>query len=170
MMILTVHVGILWGIPSIMLFLLCPLPPLGHCITVIPLTALIPQKSKPHRYYYNGSPYLLNISFVPANNLSGTVTIDYTGYDTAGFSYSGKVQIKLSSTGGDTTPAQSGNLISSKYFQDVDISYSWAVPYIDSLYENGIISGSSSGSSKLYSPAANVTRGDFMLILYRLTI
>ncbi|MDD4564881.1 MAG: S-layer homology domain-containing protein [Eubacteriales bacterium] len=119
------------------------------------------------KYYYDGSPYLLNVAFVPANNVSGTVTIDYTGYDVNGLSYSGKIQIQLSSAG-TTTPTQPGTLVSSKYFKDVDTSYSWAVPYIDSLYEAGIIAGTtSSNDKKLYEPASRVKRGDFMLILYR---
>lgn len=128
------------------------------------------------KYYYNGSPYLLNVVFLPDKDLTGTVTIDYKGYDSNGAYYSGKVQIKLTSTGDTTptqptqpgnTPAQPGELISSEHFNDVTTDYSWAVPYVDSLYEAGIITGSSSGSTKLYSPAANITRGDYMLILYR---
>ncbi len=119
------------------------------------------------KYYYSGAPYILNIAFVPANNVSGTITIPYTGYDTDGLAYSGKVLINITNTG--TVPtAPSGTLVSSKYFLDVDTSYSWAVPYIDNLYENSIISGTgSSGTAKLYDPASNVKRGDFMLILYR---
>ncbi len=117
------------------------------------------------KYYYGGSPYILNVAFVPARNVSGTVTVQYTGYDKNDTSYTGKVQITFSAAG-TTTPDYS-NLVSSKYFSDVDISYSWAVPYIDSLYESGIVSGSSSGSTKLYSPGAQITRGDFMLILHR---
>ena len=125
------------------------------------------------KYYYGGSPYLLNVTFVPADNVTGTVTIAYTGYDLQGASYSGKVQINISSSSTPTptptpTPIDTSKLVSSKYFKDVDISYSWAVPYIDSLYESNIISGTTSGNgSKLYSPAASVTRGDFMLILYK---
>jgi hypothetical protein len=117
------------------------------------------------KYYYDGSPYLLNVAFVPANGFSDTATITYTGYDITGLSYTGTIKISSSSSG--QLPPNPSTLVSSKYFQDVDTSYSWAVPYIDSLYESSIISGSSSGSSKFYSPASQVTRGDFMLILYR---
>ena len=108
----------------------------------------------------------MNVAFVPANNYAGTVGIAYTGYDIQEISYTGTVQITVSSNG-TQTPIDTSNLVSSKYFSDVDISYSWAVPYIDSLYEDSIISGSTVGTSKLYSPASYVTRGDFMLILYR---
>jgi hypothetical protein len=129
------------------------------------------------KYYYDGSPYLLNVAFVPARGFSGTATISYTGYDVVGLSYNGTVQVSTSGTSGtgtapvDTpanTPVNPPVLVSSKYFSDVDTSYSWAVPYIDSLYEAKVISGSTAtGGSKLYSPATNVTRGDFMLLLYR---
>lgn len=124
------------------------------------------------KYYFDGSPYLLNVAFVPARSFSGTATISYTGYDIVGLSYNGTVQVSTSSNSGTVTtpvetPVNTPVLVSSKYFGDVDTSYSWAVPYIDSLYESKIISGSTSGSSKLYSPATNVTRGDFMLLLYR---
>ncbi|MDD4565836.1 MAG: S-layer homology domain-containing protein [Eubacteriales bacterium] len=119
------------------------------------------------KYYYSGAPYILNVAYVPENNVSGIVTISYTGYDTNGLAYSGKIQINITNTGtAPTTPV--GTLVSSKYFRDVDTSYSWAVPYIDNLYEKSIISGTgSSGTAKLYDPASNVKRGDFMLILYR---
>ena len=122
------------------------------------------------KYYYDGSPYILNVSFVPSNKFSGTVSITYTGYDITGSSYTGTIKITYSNitqTPDTSAPANPESLVSSKYFSDVDTSYSWAVPYIDSLYLSGIISGSSSGSNKLYSPASPVTRGDFMLILYR---
>lgn len=120
-------------------------------------------------YYYSGTPYLLSVSFVPAANYSGMITIDYTGYDKDGRSYDGKIQITLAS---DTTtvpiPTPAGiTLQRSKYFSDVDEAYSWAVPYIDNLYETGVITGAASGSSKLYSPAAYVTRGDFIYLLYK---
>lgn len=119
------------------------------------------------KYYYGGSPFLLNVSFVPADGVTGAVTISYTGYDKDELSYSGKVQINITSTGAPTTPGGSATLISSKYFKDVDLSYSWAVPYIDGLYDAGIISGSTSGTVKLYNPASSVTRGDFIYLLYK---
>jgi hypothetical protein len=101
------------------------------------------------KYYYSGAPYLLNVAFVPANNYTGPVTISYTGYDTDGLAYSGKVLVNVTSSG-----LPGGTLISSKYFKDVDTSYSWAVPYIDNLYENKIIAGTGSvGTAKLYDPA-----------------
>ncbi|HVI40008.1 MAG TPA: S-layer homology domain-containing protein [Anaerovoracaceae bacterium] len=119
------------------------------------------------KYYYGSSPYLLNVTFVPANDITGTVTISYKGYDTNDLSYTGKVQINITKPGTSVPTSGGITLVSSKYFSDVDISYSWAVPYIDNLYEAGIISGATSGSSKLYSPASYVTRGDFIYLLYK---
>ena len=47
------------------------------------------------RYYRNSSPRISQITFVPADGFSGTVTISYTGYDTAGESFTGNVIIRL---------------------------------------------------------------------------
>jgi S-layer homology domain. len=120
------------------------------------------------KYYYDSSPYLLNVTFVPANNVTGTVTVSYEAYGIDGSSFNGKVLINITSSGSSTTTWGGITLVSSKYFKDVDISYSWAVPYIDNLYEADIIAGTNTDTgSKLYSPASYVTRGDFILVLYR---
>ncbi|QOX65059.1 hypothetical protein FRZ06_17765 [Anoxybacterium hadale] len=127
-------------------------------------TSLVKSSEK---YYYSSSPYIQNVSFVPAKYVSGTVVIDYTAYDVRGISYTGKVQVTITSgTAGAGTDYS--NLPVSKYFKDVDQAYSWAVTYVDSLYEAGIISGTSTTNSlKYYGPSQNTTRGDFVLILYR---
>ena len=53
----------------------------------------------------------------------------------------------------------------SKYFSDVpEESWPWAVNEIDFLFEAGVINGTSPG---IYSPAAQIKRGDFMLMLVR---
>lgn len=52
----------------------------------------------------------------------------------------------------------------SLYFKDVTSAYSWAASYIDYLFEEGVVNGTGNNN---YSPANNVTRGDFMLMLYR---
>ena len=51
-------------------------------------------------YYRSGSPGLGQISFVPAQDSAGSVTIQYTAYDTRGNSFSGRVVINLSQGGG----------------------------------------------------------------------
>ncbi len=43
-------------------------------------------------------------------------------------------------------------------------SYAWAAPYLDLLYEAGVITGT---GGQRYRPADAVSRGDFMLMLYR---
>ena len=53
--------------------------------------------------------------------------------------------------------------LGSAYFTDMN-GYGWAASAADSLYEAGIVKGA--GSSK-YSPASNIKRGDFILMLYR---
>ena len=49
-------------------------------------------------YYRSSSPYLSNVSFVPASGFSGTADIRYTGYDTSGQSYTGTVSITVKGT------------------------------------------------------------------------
>ena len=115
--------------------------------------------------YYNGStPFLLNVAYVPSAGATGTTTISYTGYDVQGSAFSGKVQVNI---GGAATNPVTG-LIKSKYFQDVDEAYSWAVDYVDSLYTAGIVSGTgSSGGTKLFNPATKITRGEYMVLIFR---
>ncbi len=113
------------------------------------------------KYYYGSTPFLLNVVYVPGSGTAGT-TIDYTGYDTDGFAFSGKVQITVSGTAVNPT------LKKSQYYGDVDEAYSWAVDYIDTLSQNGIITGSTGLDGKKYFyPAAKIKRGEFMLLLYK---
>ncbi len=46
-------------------------------------------------YYAGSSPSLSNITFVPAKDYTGTVTIEYTGYTTNGTTYKGIVEIAV---------------------------------------------------------------------------
>lgn len=46
-------------------------------------------------YYRSSSPYLSNITFVPASGWTGTANIDYTGYDTSGRRYTGTVSVTV---------------------------------------------------------------------------
>jgi len=117
------------------------------------------------KYYYGSTPFLLNVAYVPATSATGTTTINYTGYDTQGFAFSGKVQISISGTGETTVDP---TLKKSKYFGDVDEAYSWAVDYIDTLSQNGIITGSTGEDGKKhFYPSAKIKRGEFMLLLYK---
>ncbi|MDR2671076.1 MAG: S-layer homology domain-containing protein [Oscillospiraceae bacterium] len=54
--------------------------------------------------------------------------------------------------------------VRSKYFDDVDEHWPWAVSEIDALYEAGVVKGT---APRVFTPAANITRGDFTLMLVR---
>lgn len=100
-------------------------------------------------YYPGGTPSLSQVTFVPKVGYQGTVTILYQGFDTQGSTYSGRVQIQVRSSN------------ASRYFSDLG-NYSWAVPAVDFLYENGVVGGVGGGR---YGPAQSVTRGDYVLML-----
>jgi hypothetical protein len=107
------------------------------------------------KYYKTSSTADIdNVSFVPGAGYVGTATLTYTGYDTDGESFPGTIKITIAAV------APTASL----YFKDVNTSYSWAVTAIDYLYKASIVNGTGSG---IYSPAAKITRGDFMLMLSR---
>ena len=107
------------------------------------------------KYYYDDTPSISRITFVPYKDYYGTVTIKYKGYNVDGLSFTGSIKVEVVSM-----PETEGSL----YFKDVDKSYSWAASQIDYLLEEGVVYGTGNNN---YSPAQNVTRGDFMLMLYR---
>jgi hypothetical protein len=118
------------------------------------------------KYYYGSTPFILNIAYVPASSASGTTTINYTGYDTSGYAFTGKIQISINGTGTTTTPAT--GLKKSTYFKDVDEAYSWAVDYIDKLYQDGVVAGSTgTDGAKHFYPETKIKRGEFMLLLVK---
>ena len=99
------------------------------------------------QYYRSSSPLLSNVTFVPAKNYSGTVSIQYTGYTSAGKSYTGALVIHIKNP-----------------FADMSSDYSWAVPAVSYLYNNDIIAGTGDGK---FSPGSNMTRGNFILMVYK---
>ena len=105
------------------------------------------------KYYRNSSPYLSSVSFVPSANTKGKVTIPYTAWDADGNEYDGNVVIKVRPKEGK-----------SEYFIDITVNFYWAGPAVDYLYENSISMGIGGNQ---FSPQTNITRGDFMLMLYR---
>lgn len=107
------------------------------------------------KYYYNSTPYLSDVTFVPYKDYYGTVEISYTGYNIKGDSFTGTVKIEVISM-----PETEGSL----YFKDVSKDYAWAAAQIDYLFEKSIVSGT---GNNYYSPSQNMIRGDFMLMLYR---
>ncbi len=107
------------------------------------------------KYYYDRTPYLMHVTFVPYRDYYGTLEIEYTGYNIKGDSFTGTVKIEVISM-----PETEGSL----YFKDVTKDYAWAASQIDYLFEKSIVSGTGNNN---YSPAQNMSRGDFMLMLYR---
>ena len=107
------------------------------------------------KYYYDKTPYLMNVTFVPYKDYYGTLEIEYTGYNVKGDTFTGIVQIEVVSM-----PETEGSL----YFKDVTKDYAWAASQIDYLLEKGVVTGTGNNN---YSPAQNMIRGDFMLMLYR---
>ena len=105
------------------------------------------------KYYLDSEAYLSEVSFVPKTDYTGIVTINYTGYNTDGESYTGKINITVNESS-----------VRSQYFTDVDENFSWATEAIDYLYQSNIVTGTGSGQ---YNPAGRMSRGDFMLMLYR---
>lgn len=47
------------------------------------------------RLYYRGDPAISDVTFVPARNYNGTVTIPFSGYDSSGKEYSGTLVITV---------------------------------------------------------------------------
>ncbi len=102
-------------------------------------------------YYPSSSPSISEVTFVARSGFQGTTLLTYLGKDSLGNIYQGQIRI--------TVPATSG----SRYFTDMD-DYAWAVGAVDSLFQDGIVTGVGNGT---YRPAGQITRGDFMLMLYR---
>lgn len=93
------------------------------------------------------------ITFVPAAGTTGKITLYYTAYDKDGNNaYNGTIVLTVSAK------------TKSDKFTDVNASsYSWAADSIDFLYYEEVVQGSGSK----YNPASSITRGDFMIMLYR---
>ncbi len=107
------------------------------------------------KYYYDDTPSLSKVDFVPYKDYYGDVTIKYTGYNVDGDAFNGTIEIEVVSM-----PETEGSV----YFKDVTKDYSWAASQIDSLYEKKVVSGIGNGN---YGPSQNMSRGDFMLMIYR---
>ena len=108
-------------------------------------------------YYYvdpeKKQPDLDLVAFVPAAETYGKVTLYYKGFDETGdIDYNGTLTLSVKQK------------TSSAAFTDVNSkSYSWASDAVDFLYYEEI----AQGSNGKYNPASSITRGDFMLMLYR---
>ncbi len=56
---------------------------------------------KDDKYYYSESRSISDVTFVPKNDYSGTVTIDYTGRDVKKKEFKGSVKVTVGSDGSD---------------------------------------------------------------------
>lgn len=93
-----------------------------------------------------------DVVFVPRAGLYGEVTLYYYAYDASGNNeYKGTIVLNVQQK---TKSAE---------FSDVGTSYSWAADSVDFLSYEGV----AQGSGGKYNPSSNITRGDFMLMLYR---
>lgn len=108
-----------------------------------------------YKFYVNGKTTDLDLDdvvFVPRAGLYGEVTLYYKAYSANGNNeYSGTIVLNVKQK---TKSAE---------FSDVGTSYSWAADSVDFLSYEGV----AQGSNGKYRPTANITRGDFMLMLYR---
>lgn len=103
--------------------------------------------------YSVGGVYLLGeVTFLPKAGYSGIVTIPYVGKDADGIEYTGTVQVMV-------TPSTSSR------FSDMDSYNSWAGASVEFLAAYGITTGTGDGAT--FSPASTLTRGDYILMLYR---
>ena len=97
-----------------------------------------------------------NIYFVPAADCLSTVSIGYTAYNTAN-----------QAIGTGTITFTITEKTASTYFNDVTSTNTgnWSADAIDFLYANKVVTGKSYNT---FAPKDNMTRGDFVLMLYRL--
>ena len=103
--------------------------------------------------YSMGGVYLLGeVTFLPKAGYSGVVTIPYVGTDADGIEYTGTVQVMV-------TPSASSR------FSDMGSYNSWAGASVEFLAAYGITTGTGDGAT--FSPASTLTRGDYILMLYR---
>ena len=114
------------------------------------------------KYYRTGSSNDLvsEVTYEPKSGYKGTFSLKYTAYNSDGASYEGVIKI--------TVGAGLDDREKSEYFTDVTQDYDWVAAKIDYLYKNNIVKGTETTSAGMkYSPAAKITRGDFILMLYR---
>lgn len=111
--------------------------------------------TKTKLYYDNTSTkvdWLEDAALIPAAGYTGKITLSYVAYNEDGKTeQNGTISFNVTSK------------TKSAVFSDVSTSYSWAADSVDFLYYEG----TAQGANGKYNPANNITRGDFMLMLYR---
>jgi hypothetical protein len=104
-------------------------------------------------YFYSGSPGISAVTFVPASGFSGTVSIPYVAVATNNTTYTtGTIQITVSGSGGSAYSPTSARPTAGRRRKLTTCT-------TESRQRNG---------NGLFSPANAITRGDFLLMLYRL--
>ena len=103
-------------------------------------------------YYLSSTPQLDGVTFLPKAGFSGTATVSYTARDRDGGTYNGTVEITVAPGTASST------------FADVGTGYSWCASSVDFLYKGGVVTGV---DATHYAPAQSISRGDFVLMLYR---
>lgn len=100
-------------------------------------------------YYFSAAPEISRLRFVPKAGYTGSVTAEYTGYNTEGQRFTGKVVFIMSPNYGSVQFSDMGN-------------HSWAHQAVDFLYSMGVVNGV---GDNCYAPANPVMRRDFVLML-----
>lgn len=102
------------------------------------------------RCYDGGAPGLDQLSFVPGAGFQGVLSLSYAGVDTRGERVLGTVEFTI-------TP------VTNSRFTDMT-SYTWAIPSVEFLAQNGVITGV---SGVQFGPGLPIRRCDFVLMLCR---
>ena len=98
------------------------------------------------------TPQTINsVYFQPKAGFSGSAAVPFFATDITGKRYSGTLIVRV-------TPPEI-----STYFDDM-YDHAWAVPAVEILAGCGVVEGA---DYRMYSPAAPMTRGDFILMLSR---
>ena len=100
-------------------------------------------------YYRTSSPYLNRVSFVPASNFTGTVSIPFTGWTTSDTRFTGTVSVKV------TSSLSSAILYTTSYqpvtFRDADFRSDCSARGMGTLNSVQFTSLPSSSAGHLYS-------------------
>lgn len=103
------------------------------------------------RYYLSGSPSVANLSFIPRGRFTGTLTLPYVAWSSAGERTDGSIVFHIIDPAG------------SVYFSDLG-GCLWGASAVDFLYENKVTVGV---TDTTYAPLQQILRRDFVVMLDR---
>ncbi|MFI3253356.1 MAG: S-layer homology domain-containing protein [Eubacteriales bacterium] len=104
------------------------------------------------RYYSSNNgqgPYISDMVYAPRAGFDGTMSVSYTATTISNRTFSGEICVVVS-TGQDSI-----------YFNDMG-GYPWATSAVDYLYLTSVTRGVSESH---FNPSANISRGDFALMI-----